>query len=274
MKHLWLAALLDISESLRARWFLLYTTVFGGLLILLFIFGLTESRIMGFTGLSRLLVTYMQLCIAVLPVFILMTTVRSIVSDREAGVLEYLLSFPISLSAWYWGKVIGRFTVIFLPVFFALLLAVGWGNFRHLNIPWDLFAVYSGQLLILAWSFLGMGMLISSLAHSLEVAQGLALMLWLGLLLFLDLILLGLMIREQFPAHILILIALLNPLQIFRTASMLLFDPRLVLLGPTAEVILDLFGRQNYLWWSFIYPLVLGSGCASLGYFLFRKSDL
>lgn len=274
MKHLWLTALLDISESLRARWFLLYTTVFGGLLILLFIFGLTESRIMGFTGLSRLLVTYMQLCIAILPVFILMSTVRSIASDREAGVFEYLLSLPVSLSAWYWGKVVGRFVVIFLPVFLAMVIAVGWGKFRNLTIPWDLFALYSGQLLILAWGFLGMGMLISSLARSLEVAQGIALMLWLLLLLFLDLILLGLMIREQFPSHLLILIALLNPLQIFRTASMLLFDPHLVLLGLTAEVILDLFGRQGYLLWSFIYPWMLGSSCAGLGYFFFRRSDL
>jgi ABC-2 type transport system permease protein len=69
MKHLWLTALLDISESLRARWFLLYSTVFGGIIVLLFIFGLTESRIMGFAGLSRLLVTYIQLCMAILTVF-------------------------------------------------------------------------------------------------------------------------------------------------------------------------------------------------------------
>jgi ABC-2 type transport system permease protein len=57
MQHLWLTAYTDILESLRAKWFVVYSLVFGGLIVLLFAFGVTESRIMGFTGLSRLMVT-------------------------------------------------------------------------------------------------------------------------------------------------------------------------------------------------------------------------
>ena len=45
MKQLWLTAKLDIVESLRARWFQIYTLVFGGIVALLFLFGLTESRV-------------------------------------------------------------------------------------------------------------------------------------------------------------------------------------------------------------------------------------
>jgi ABC-2 type transport system permease protein len=88
MKQLWLTAKLDIVESLRARWFLIYTLVFGGIVALLFLFGLTESRVLGFIGLSRLLVTYIQLTMAILPIFVLITTVRSVAGDREAGVLS------------------------------------------------------------------------------------------------------------------------------------------------------------------------------------------
>ncbi len=76
---------------------------------------------MGFTGLSRLLVTYIQLSMAILPVFVLITTVRSVAGDREAGVFEYLLSLPVGLAAWFWGKLLGRFVVVFLPVFLAML---------------------------------------------------------------------------------------------------------------------------------------------------------
>lgn len=274
MKHLWLTALLDISESLRARWFLLYSAVFGGIIVLLFIFGLTESRIMGFTGLSRLLVTYIQLCMAILPVFVLISTVRSVAGDKEAGVFEYLLSLPVSLPAWYWGKVVGRFLVIFLPVFLAMAAGVVWALWRNIAVPWDLFGFYTGLLLALIWCFLGIGMLISSLAHSVDVAQGAAFFVWLFLLLFLDLILLGLMVREQFAPEPLVLIALANPIQTFRTGAMLLFDPQLVLLGPTAYVILDLFGQMGYLIWSFSYPIVLGTICAITGYLLFRRGDL
>ena len=274
MKHLWLTALLDISESLRARWFLLYTTVFGGIIVLLFIFGLTESRIMGFTGLSRLLVTYIQLCVAILPIFVLISTVRSVAGDKEAGVFEYLLSLPVSLSAWYWGKLLGRFVIIFLPVFLAMMGAVLWALWREVVVPWDLLVFYTGLLFALIWCFLGIGMLISSVAKSIDIAQGAAFALWLILLLFLDLILMGFMIREQFPPEPLVLIALVNPLQTFRTGAMLLFDPQLILLGPTAYIILDMFGQVGYLIWSFIYPLVFGSICAGLGYILFRRGDL
>jgi len=88
MKQLWLTAKLDIVESLRARWFQIYTLVFGGIVALLFMFGLTESRVLGFIGLSRLLVTYIQLTMAILPIFVLITTVRSVAGDREAGELR------------------------------------------------------------------------------------------------------------------------------------------------------------------------------------------
>jgi len=274
MKHLWLNAYVDIVESVRARWFMVYTAVFGGLVVLLFAYGLAESRIMGFTGLSRLLLTYIQLTMAILPVFVLITTVRSVAGDREAGIFEYLLSLPISLGAWYWGKILGRYLMVFLPVFLAMVGAIVWGVFQGAPLPWDLLIYYTALLMALAWCFLGIGMLISTVARSSDVAQGAAFVVWLTLLLFLDLILLGIMIQEQLPAESAVAIALANPMQVFRTASMMLFDPQLVLLGPSAYVILDTFGQAGYIAYALIYPVALGTACAALGFFLFRRSDL
>ena len=274
MNHLWLTALADIVESLRARWFMVYTAIFGSIVVLLFVFGLTESRIMGFTGLSRLLITYIQLTMAILPIFVLITTVRSLAGDREAGVFEYMLSLPIGLAAWFWGKMLGRFVVVFLPVFVAMLAAIIWGMARGAEVPFGLVTYYTALLMVLSWCFLGIGMLISTLARSADVAQGAAFIIWLFLVLFLDLILLGTMIREQLPAETAVAISLANPLQVFRTASMLLFDSQLVLLGPTAYGILDFFGRTGYLVWALIYPLLIGTSCAAIGYWLFRRSDL
>lgn len=274
MKHLWLTAYTDIIESLRARWFIVYSMVFGGLVVILFAFGLTESRIMGFTGLSRLLITYIQLSMAMLPIFVLITTVRSVAGDREAGVFEYLLSLPITLSAWFWGRVFGRFFVVFLPVFLAMLGATVWGMAKGGEVPWGILVYYTGLLMALAWCFLGIGMLISTLARSSDVAQGAAFVVWLTLLLFLDLILLGVLIQEHLPPESAVAIALANPMQVFRTATMMLFDPQLVLLGPTAYVILDNFGQAGYIAYAIIYPILLGTACASLGYLIFKRSDL
>ncbi len=273
MKQLMQLARADIGESLRARWFLVYTIVFGGVMVGLFASGLTESRIMGFTGLSRLLVTYLQITMAILPIFMLITTVRSVVGDREAGVFEYILALPVSIGAWYWGKLAGRFLVVFLPVFGAMLVAVIWGLIRGVGIPWFQVLFYTGLLASLAWCFLGIGMLISTLSRSTDVAQGAAFMTWLFLLLFLDLILLGALIQEGLPAESAVAIALVNPLQAFRTASMLLFDPQLVLLGPSAYVILDNFGYKGYLTFAMSYPIIVGLCSASLGFWIFKRGD-
>jgi ABC-2 type transport system permease protein len=274
MNAFYLTARLDIAESLRAKWFIIYSMVFGGIVVALFLFGLAESRIMGFTGLSRLLVTYIQLAMAILPIFVLISTVRSLAGDREAGIYEYMLSLPVPLSAWYWGRFAGRFLVVFLPVFLAMLAAVAWGVIRGAEIPYGHFAWYSILLMSLAFCFLGIGFLISSLARSPDVAQSAAFFIWLILLLFLDLVLLGLLIQSQAAPELVIGIALLNPMQVFRAAAMMLFDPQLILLGPSAYVILDAFGNAGYMAYAIIYPAVLGLVLATIGYWKFRRSDL
>ncbi len=274
MRDFYLALSTDMKESIRSKWFLIYSLIFGGIIVLLLLFGLTESRVMGFTGLSRLLVTYIQLSMAILPIFILITTVRSVAGDREAGIFEYLLSLPISLFGWYWGKMVGRFIVVFLPLIIAILFSFAWGAIKGADVPWALFLYYCLLLLSLIWCFLGLGMFISTLAKSTDMAQGGAFFLWLLLLLFLDLILLGVIIKHQASPGLVIGIALSNPLQVFRTASMILFDPQLSILGSTAFYILDLFGRSAYLAWAFLYPVLLGSVFAFLGYRSFKKGDL
>jgi ABC-2 type transport system permease protein len=274
MHALWLTAKLDIVESLHARWFLIYTLVFGGIVALLFLFGLTESRVLGFIGLSRLLVTYIQLTMAILPIFVLITTVRSVAGDREAGVFEYLLSLPVGLGAWFWGKIVGRYLVIFLPVFAAMLAAVLWALVRGIEVPWPMFGYYTALLATMAACFLGLGMLISAVARSTDMAQGAAFLLWLVLLLFLDLILLGVMIQGRVAPEVAVGIALANPLQVFRTAALALFDPQLIVLGPSAFVILDNFGQLGYMVFALVYPTLLGLGAATLGYAIFRRGDL
>lgn len=274
MQQLWLTAKLDIVESVRARWFVVYSLVFGGLVALLFLFGLTESRVLGFIGLSRLLVTYIQLTMAILPIFVLITTVRSVAGDREAGVYEYLLSLPVSLGAWFWGKILGRYLVIFLPVFVAMVGAVLVALIKGIDVPWGIFAYYTALLAVIAACFLGFGMLISSLARSTDMAQGAAFVVWLTFLLFLDLVLLGVMIQGKVNPELVVTLALVNPLQVFRTAALALFDPQLIVLGPSAFVILDMFGVVGYKVFALAYPLLLGILSSALGFWVFRRGDL
>ena len=149
-----------------------------------------------------------------------------------------------------------------------------WALVRGIEVPWGMFAYYTALLAVMGWCFLGIGMLISALARSTDVAQGMAFMVWLTLLLFLDLILLGVMIQGQVAPEVAVGVALANPLQVFRTAALALFDPQLIVLGPSAFVILDTFGATGYKVFALLYPAALGALCASAGYFFFRRGDL
>ena len=274
MKNLSLIAYLDLKESIRAKWFLVYSLVFGGLIALFFIAGVTQSQVMGFSGLSRLLLMYIQVTIIILPIFILITTVRSISADRDNHILEYMLSFPISLKAYYWGKIIGRFITVFLPVFLAMVLAIVYGYSIGASIPWDIFLLYTGLLFSLSSAFLGIAFFISSIVKSSEVALGIAFFVWIFLLAFIDIALISIMLQNRFDDGLIISISLLNPMEIFRVAAISLFDPELTVMGPIAFYILDTINQTVFVLLSIIYPTLLGFLFAYFGYITFRKKDL
>ena len=274
MKNLSLIAYLDLRESIRARWFLVYSFVFGGLIALFFIAGVTESQVMGFSGLSRLLLMYIQVTIVILPIFILITTVRSISGDRDNHILEYMLSFPISLKQYYWGKIIGRFATVFLPVFFAMIIALVIGVLKGAKIPWDILFLYSGLLFSLSSAFLGIAFFISSIVKSSEVALGLSFFVWIFLLAFIDIALISIMMQNRLSEELIIGISLLNPMEIFRVAAISLFDPELTVMGPVAFYILDNIPHIVFVLFSIFYPILLGLGFAWLGFSIFSKTDL
>ncbi len=274
MKNLLLIAYLDLKESIRANWFIVYSIVFGGLIALFFIAGITESQVMGFSGLSRLLLMYIQVTIVILPIFILVTTVRSISGDRDSHILEYMLSFPISLRQYYWGKVFGRFITVFLPVFLAMFFAIIYGTFKGASVPWSIFFLYTGLLFAMSSAFLGIAFFISSIVKSSEMALGISFFVWIFLLAFIDIALISLMMQERMSTGLIISIALANPMEIFRVAAISLFDPELTVMGPVAFYILDMMSQSAFVLISILYPIVLGSLFALLGFRVFSKKDL
>ncbi len=273
-KNLLLVAKLDIKESTRSRWFFVYLIVFGGLMALFFITGITDSVVMGFTGLSRLLLVYMQVTIVILPIFILITTVKSISGDRESAILEYMLSFPISLKDYYWGKMLGRFVIVFTPVFLALVLGVVYGVFKGGELPWKVLIVYSLLIFSLSAVFLGIAFFISTLVKSHDVALGASFIVWILLLAFIDIALIGLMLQNRFDDEVIIFLSLLNPLEVFRVGAISLFDPELSVMGAVAYLLLDSFGHTLFLIYAILYPILLGLLFAVAGFIIFKKKDL
>jgi len=274
VQNLLLVAYLDIKESLRSKWFYVYALVFGGLMALFFITGISDAVVMGFTGLSRMLLIFIQVTIIILPIFILITTVKSISGDRESNVLEYMLSFPVSLKEYYWGKMLGRFATVFLPVFLALILGVVFGLIKGGDLPWDMIFLYSLLLFSLCFTFLGIAFFLSSIVKSTDIALGSSFVVWILLLAFIDIALIGLMLQNRMSDDLIITIAMLNPIEVFRIGAITLFDPELTVIGPVAYYLLDTLGNTLLIIYAVVYPILIGALFAWLGYLAFRKKDL
>lgn len=274
MTNLLLIAKYDIKESLRSKWFLLYVLIFGALIAFFLTTGVVDSRVAGFSGLSRMLLLFIQICIIILPIFILITTVRSINNDREMGSLEYLLSFSVSLKEYFFGKVLGRAFVVIVPIMLSLFLALIVAFFKGASVVFSVVLVMSLLLLSLAFIFLAFGFLISALIKNSEFALGFAFLLWIFLLAFMDLTLIGFMMKSSVSENVIYAVALANPLQTFRIGAMALFDPNLSVIAPAAYFILDKFSTFALLSFAVIYPLILGCLCLFLGFVAFSKKDL
>jgi len=274
MKNLYLVFKTDINESLRSKWFLVYTLVFGGIVALFFITGITESRIHGFSGLSRLLLIFIEICIVIIPIFILINTVRTIAGERDSNILEYMLSFPISLKEYFFGKFFGKLFTVTLPIIGALILALVWSLFKSIDVPWAIFLYYMGLIIAINVCFLGISFFISSLVKTQEVALGIAFFVWLILLALIDLLLIGFLIKTTASPELVYSIALINPLQVFRIGAIALFDTELSVIGPASYFILDEFGKGLISVYCIVYPAIVGFVFSFFGYLIFRKKDL
>ena len=264
----------DIKQNLRSKSFWIYSLLLGGFVAVMFATGITESQVVGFVGLSRLMITFMQVSMVILPIYVLISTVRSVVGDKENGVLEYYLSLPISFRSYYWGKFLSRFFVIYVPVFIAFLGAALWGLIVNLDVPWDLFVLYSGLLAMMVFFFLGLSMFLSTVSKSQEMALSSAFVIWLFLVAFMDILLIGMMLKMRINPDGVIIASLFNPLQVFRTGSLILFDPKLTVMGPVSYYILDTVSRTTFIIFSLVYPFILGLLFSIFGCRYFKKHDV
>jgi ABC-2 type transport system permease protein len=163
---------------------------------------------------------------------------------------------------------------VFLPVFLALLLGVVFGLFKGGEIPWRMVLLYSTLLFSLSFVFLGLAFFLSTLVKSTDVALGSSFIAWIIMLAFIDIALIGLMLQNRVSDEVIIVAAMLNPIEVFRIGAISLFDPELTVIGPVAYHLLDTLGTKLLILYAIIYPIAIGVLFAFFGYIAFRKKDL
>ncbi|MBU3030584.1 ABC transporter permease [Paracoccus marinaquae] len=211
----------EFRIALRNRWVAIAT-----LLMLLFslVLAAAGAAPTGDIGADRLSVTaasLTSLAVYLVPLLALLMSFDAIAGEAERGTLPLLLTYPVSRLQILLGKLLAHLAVLTL----AVALGYGAAALAALLVDPDAAAglpalwrlVWSSALL--GATFLGAGYALSSLSRRPSGAAGLAIGLWLGLVVLYDLGLLALIVSDGgggFTTEVLPIALLANPADAFR----------------------------------------------------------
>ncbi len=205
---------------------------------------LAGAGIAGFAGFGRTAASLINLVLLIVPLMALTIGAQSLAGEQERGTLTYLLAQPVTRLEVFLGKYLG----LLLSLLASLALGFGIaGVVMALNGGAGSPLAYVrlvGQTFLLSLTMLSVGFLISALTKRAGVAVGIGLFLWLAFVFLGDLGLMGTAITLRLPVEQLLWLSLLNPLQVFKMASILDINATLDILGPAGIYAMQEYGRR------------------------------
>jgi Cu-processing system permease protein len=222
----------ELRDAWRNRWFLLFAAAFTLLAVGLCWLSVSGVARSGYASLGRTAGSLVGLVLLMVPLMGLTLGAHAIAGERERGALLYLLAQPLDafdvVAAKFLGLASAVAAALLLGFGIAAMALSGQASAGQLA-PFLSFLALS---LLLATAMVATGLLLSALASRAAVAAGLALFAWLGLVLGSDLGLMGTALVMRLDASSLLGLALVNPLQVFKVAAVLVLRGGLEALGP------------------------------------------
>ncbi len=253
-------ARLELAEALRSKWVAFSVVLYVALAGTFVWLGLRESSVLGFTGLSRVLLNLSNAVLVVFPLVVLAGTHGAIVRARTSGFFELMLTQPSKRSEWFAGLLISRLGVLLGPLLL-LILAMGI-TAALLGGEADLLAVAARSLAIvvaLIVAFVGVGLWVSSRSRTAERAMIWALSLWALASALHDVLLIAALLRTSLPAEAVFFLAALNPSEAARVGLLSAVEPELSVLGPVGFWLANSLGSTRTLLIAVGWPLLLGT---------------
>ncbi len=268
-------ARLDLVEVFQSRWLVFQNTLYVILAGLFLLVGLRESSVLGFTGMSRLLLSLCNALVLILPLLALMASGLVVNRHREDGTLELLFSLPVGRGEYFAAISITRYLVLLAPLLVlmpALGLADRFASGR--SVPWEFIVrsvVISATLL---WGFVGLGLAVSTLVRNRTKALMYVLLLWIVCVAGLDFGLMGLMLQWRLNAESVFILSGLNPVQCSRLALLSTAEPSLAILGPVGFYLTNWIGSTWLFLLGALQPALIGSIAWFVAWRHFRRDDL
>ncbi len=265
---------LDLLAALRSRWMMAVALVYAALFGLFVWLGLRESSVLGFTGISRVVLNVVNVAVLAMPGVALVATSQSVVRARSSGLLELMLAQPVRRGEWFWGLVASRTALLLGPVAVLLAGAIVWGALvEHDPTVVGLTVRSFAILAALVVAFTGLGVWLSTLAPTEERAVVYALVVWLASAALHDFVLIGLLLKTPLPPQTVFALAALNPVEAARVALLAGVDPQLSILGPVGFWLANRLGPTWALVIGVGWPALLGIGAMLLASRRFRRMD-
>ena len=222
-------AIKEMRDGLRNRWVAATVLTLAGLALTLALLGAAPGGGAKASALSVTVVSLSSLSVYLLPLIALMLAYDALVGELERGTLQLLLSYPVARWQVVLGKFLGHAALLALAILLgygsaaAVVAALGGADGQGLRA----FAALCATSVLLGAAFLALGYLLSALCEERARAAGLAIALWLVLVVIYDLGLLGLLVadtRQGVPPGVFLGLMLANPADAFRIFNMTLIE--------------------------------------------------
>lgn len=271
----WQLTKVHLADIRRGRWLIISTVLYAVLFGIFILVGFEESSILGFTGLSRVLINFSHAIVVVLPLLALAMTVQTVPNDRENGTLEALMSHPIRRSQYFGGMVVSRCLALVVPLA-AALLAVGLvGNLGFgQDVPWAYLGTTLGAASTLIFASVGIGTVISVVAKNRTRALIYGLVAWTAGIALLDFALIGLMLQWRIEPGTVFVLAGVNPVQTARFVLLTSIETDLNVLGPVGYFMVNKIGAEWVRLIGVAWPLCFGGLSTWFAWESFRRSDI
>ncbi len=232
----------ELSDALRNRWFVAYAVAFVALSVALALLVINSAGYGGVSGFGRTSAAMINLVLFLAPLMGLTLGAQALSSEREQGTMSYLLAQPVSPFEMFIAKFIGLAIAIGAAIVSGFALATLTMTFMDSGGGAGAFLPLTGLTVLLAWASLAIGYLISSFSRRTMSALGVAVVVWLVLVLIGDLGLMGTAVILKLSPGTLLASTLFNPLEAYRIAAIDLLRDSMELLGPAGLVAQDTFG--------------------------------
>ena len=266
---------LELAEAIRSRWMAFTASVYGLVFAGFVWLGLRESRVLGFTGLSRVVLNIANAVVLAVPLVALVATTPTVVRARQSGFFELILTQPVRRTEWFTAAILSRWLVVVGPLAALLGGALLVGSARG-GDP-ELATMVGKSLAVtiaLAWAYVGIGFWVSTVARTPERATILALVVWVASAALHDFALVGALLRFRLAPMAVFVLAAANPVESARIAVLGSVDPQLSVLGPVGFWLANTLGEASVLAVGIGWPLALGTVAIVFASRRLRRADV